>query len=53
MNNQKRIDEVLKDLREDNWKEIRRDKKNRDKNRKKQFTKGGRKSINQKLNSQY
>jgi len=53
MSNQKRIDEVLKELREDNWKEIRKEKKNRDKNRKTQFTKGGRKQINQELNSQY
>lgn len=46
MGKKRRIGEVLKDFREDNWEDVR---KNSKKKRLKQFSKGSRKSVNQQL----
>ena len=50
MSKKKRIGEVLRDFREDNWGEIRRNNK---KSKQKKFTKGNRKNVNQSLREFY
>lgn len=46
MSKKRRIGEVLKDFREDNWEDVR---KNNKKKKLKRFFKGNRKSVNQQL----